>query len=133
MAQKPIAARFALVDAVDIEIWWTGEVSKQADGIRYIKECFPNMPIGIDSQAQGGFNINLWGSAYGLSDHPSTYAEQRMDYKEYIGQLKAGLGRPFDTLVAEFAGDSDGTVQSGSMYQIVSDQLQFELNSGWLA
>jgi len=128
----PLSKRFSEVDEVDIEIWWTSEVPKLLDGIQYVKSCYPNMPIGIDSQDQGGFNINLWGSAYGLTDHPTTYAAQRVAYQTYIGQLKTGLGRPFDTLLAEFAGDSDGTVQGGSEYQIIPNQLQFELNCGWI-
>jgi hypothetical protein len=59
MTQTPIATRFAEINAVDIEIWWTGQAPTQLDGIRYIKTCYPNMPIGIASQDQGGFNINL--------------------------------------------------------------------------
>jgi hypothetical protein len=130
--QTTIAQRFALVDEIDIEIWWTSQAPILLNGIRYIKEVVPNMPIGIDSQDQGGFNINLWGSASGLTDHPTTYAEQRAAYTTYIGQLKTGLGRPFDTLMAEWAGNSDGTVQGGSEYQIISNQLQFQLNCGWI-
>ena len=133
--QVPIAKRFSLVDEVDIEIWWTGEVPTQLDGIRYIKSCYPNMPIGIDSQDQGGFNINLWGSAYGLTDHPTNYSDQRADYRLYIGQLKTALGKPFDTLMAEFAGDS-GNIPNQAGWtesQIIQDQLQYELNSGWVS
>ena len=93
------------------------------------------MPIGIDSQDQGGFNINLWGSAPGLSDHPTNYSEQRADYRLYIGQLKTALGKPFDTLLAEFAGDSGNLPnQTGwTESQIIQDQLQYELNSGWVS
>ena len=93
------------------------------------------MPIGIDSQDQGGFNINLWGSAPGLTDHPATYALQRAAYQTNIGKLKTSLGKPFNTLLAEFAGDSDGTVPvpGGSEYQIIQNQLQFELNCGWVS
>jgi hypothetical protein len=126
-----LATRFAEVDAVDIEIWYTSDVPIMTDCIHYIKTCYPNMSIGIDSQDQGGFNINLWGSAAGLTDHPTTYAEQRTDYRIYIGQLKTALGRPFDTLVAEFSGDNPYHV-GWTEDQIIQDQLQFELNSGWI-
>ena len=126
-----LATRFAEVDAVDIEIWYTSDVPIMTDCIHYIKTCYPNMSIGIDSQDQGGFNINLWGSAAGLTDHPTTYAEQRTDYRIYIGQLKTALGRPFDTLVAEFSGDNPYHV-GWTEDQIIQDQLQYELNSGWI-
>jgi len=131
MTPVPIATRFAQVNAVDIEIWWTGQVPTLLDGIRYIKTCYPNMPIGIDSQDQGGYKINLWGSAAGLTDHPTSYAEQRAQYRISIGQLKIALGRPFDTLLAEFSGDDPNHI-GWTMNQIVQDQLQYELNSGWL-
>ncbi len=135
MTQTPIATRFAEVNAVDLEIWWTSDAPTLLDGIRYIKSCYPNMPVGIDSQDQGGFSINLWGSAPGLSDHPTNYSDQRADYRLYIGQLKTALGKPFDTLIAEFAGDSGNLPNQTSWTesQIIQDQLQYELNSGWVS
>jgi hypothetical protein len=92
------------------------------------------MPIGIDSQDQGGFNINLWGSAAGLTDHPTNYSDQRADYRLCIGQLKTALGKRFDTLIAEFAGDRGNFPnQTGwTESQVIQDQLQYELNSRWV-
>ena len=42
-----LATRFAEVDAVDIEIWYTSDVPIMTDCIHYIKTCYPNMSIGI--------------------------------------------------------------------------------------
>jgi hypothetical protein len=132
-----IAQRFALVDEIDLEVWVTGDVPTMVNAAHYLNSGFPNMKIGLDSMCQGGFNINLWGTLYNggptyTYDHPATYAAQRVVYQTSIGQVKTALGRPFDTLIAEFNGDSDGTVQGGSEFQIVSNQLDFMLNCGWI-
>jgi hypothetical protein len=130
--QMTIAQRIALVDEVDLEIWYTSDVPVLVNALSYLNTSFPTKPVGIDSMDQGGYNINLWGSAYGLNDHPTTYAAGRAAYQLYIGQLKTARGRPFDTLMAEWSGNSDGTVQGGSEFQIVTDQLNFMLNCGWI-
>ena len=131
--QMTIAHRFALVDEVDLEVWCTGDVPIMVNAIHYINSGFPAMKVGIDSMDQGGHNIDLWGSSYGAPyDGPATYAAQRVAYQTYIGQLKTALGRPFNTLIAEVNGDSDGTVQGGSEFQIVSNQLDFMFNCGWV-
>ena len=123
-----IAQRIALVDELYIEVWCMDDLPIAQNFIAYLKSCFPNKSIGLDSMVQGGHNIDLWGSTYGHTpyDGPATYALQRQVFKTNIQALLPALSRgKFDCLVAEVNGDSDGSVQNGSELQIVSDQLSF--------
>ena len=65
-SRMTIAQRLALVDEVDLEVWCTSDVPIMVNAIQYLNSGFPTKPVGIDSQGQGGFNINLWGSTYGV-------------------------------------------------------------------
>jgi hypothetical protein len=124
------ADRLALVDSVAIEIFWLNQYNSGVFmAINYIRQNYPNKPLGVDSQAYGGISVNLWGYKYSPTPDPDLTSElQKSRYRSYIGNLKVATGK-FDFEICEWWGNTnDPTIA----LRDAQGAIQFCLDSHWL-
>ena len=123
--------RMGYCDWVGIEHWWIGGSDSTTMNIALAKWLGKNstVPTEFDTQTQGGWpnEFHLWGYAWNGTDAQPTYLEQRRRAARYIAATIIALGRPYDGIIAEVAGDSDGTVpgQGETVDEIMWYQLEY--------
>ena len=141
------AALFPFADIVDIEMWWVDDTAITLPIVQWILTNYPTKPIGVDTQPSGGWpdQFHLWGAVWNGTDAEPTYAVQRTRCQTAVNAVRAALGRPFDSLTAEVAGDSGDigqaahTAPNGTVYpqggwtevQIMTEQLDFFDAQNW--
>ena len=142
------AALFPFADIVDIEMWWVDDTTITTPIVKWILANYPTKPIGIDTQPSGGWpdQFHLWGQVWNGTDAEPTYAVQRTRCQTAVNAVEAALGRPFDSLTAEVAGDSGDigqaahTAPNGTVYpqggwtevQIMTEQLDWFDAQKWI-
>ena len=128
-----------LVDIIDIEMWWVidGTSGQYSTLLNWVK-ANPQLTVGLDTQSCGNFYspFTLWGSNWNCSDATPTYQTQQTRCQTACNALMAALGRQFDSLTAEVAGDC-GTLPSnicdGNVAEVMISYLNWFLAQNWVA
>ena len=146
--EAELATFFPYCDIFDIEMWWVNDGPATPPYVTWLLANYPNLKVGLDTQPSGGWpdQFHLWGKVWDGSDAQPTYAQERVRCQTACNMVMAALGRQFDSLTAEVAGDSGDigqaahTAPNGTVYpqggwtevQIMTEQLDWFDAQKWI-